>query len=112
MDAHSQVRQALHTDSRSEAIRKAPAIEEQLIAYWEDLLAGNDADAKSRWDTARRLAASKGFVYKPIEDLATGPIEGLLTRLEAISPKGELSLPNVVSAVRDLSRFSPCRVLT
>lgn len=78
---------------------KAPAIEEQFIAYWEDLLAGNDADAKSRWDTARRLAASKGCVYKPIEDLASGPIEDLLARLEVISAKGELSPPNVVSAV-------------
>ena len=36
VDSRSQVRQALHTDSRSEAIRKAPAIEEQFIAYWED----------------------------------------------------------------------------
>ena len=99
VDTRSQVRQALHTDSRSEAIRKAPAIEEQFIAYWEDLLTGNDADAKSRWDTARRLAASKGFIYKPIEDLASGPIEDLLARLEAIAPKGELSSPNVVSAV-------------
>ena len=99
IDKRSQVRQALRTDSRSEAIRKAPAIEEQFIAYWEDLIAGNDADAKSRWDSARRLAASKGFVYKPIEDLASGPIEELLTRLEAVSIKGELAPPNVVPAV-------------
>ncbi|MCK4861941.1 MAG: tyrosine-type recombinase/integrase [Rhodobacteraceae bacterium] len=99
VDSRSQVRQALHTDSRSEAIRKAPAIEEQFIAYWEDLLAGNDADAISRWDTARRLAASKGFVYKPIEELASGPIEDLLARLEEISSKGALSPSNVVSAV-------------
>lgn len=54
MDTRSQVRQALHTGSRSGAIRKAPAIEEQFMAYWEDLFAGNDADAKSRWDMARK----------------------------------------------------------
>ena len=99
VDGRSQVRQALHIDSRSEAIRKAPAIEERFVAYWDNLLAGNDADAKSRWDTARRLAASKGFVYKPIEELASGPIEELLARLEAVSIKGELAPPNITSAV-------------
>lgn len=88
-----------HTDSRSEVIRKAPAIKEQFIADWEDLLTGNDADAKTRWDTARRLAASKGFSYKPIDDLASGPIEELLARLEAVSTKGELAQPNIASAV-------------
>jgi hypothetical protein len=49
VDTRSQVRQALHTDSRAEAIRKAPAIEEQFVAYWEDLIAGNDVGRQRLW---------------------------------------------------------------
>lgn len=75
---------SLKTDSRIEAERKAVRVWEEFEAGWEARLAGHDLDAEKRFDAARRLAEAKGFRYRPMRDIASGPFEEMMRRLEAI----------------------------
>ncbi len=78
----SQVRQALHTDSRAEAIRKAALIENERLAEWESLLAGDHGTAREHYLAAQNHARALGFSYKPIADLASGDLAELLARVK------------------------------
>jgi len=59
--AVGQVRQALHTDSRAEALRKAARVEAERLAQWEALLAGETGAARRHIigvdDTMARIKA-------------------------------------------------------
>ena len=52
----SQVRQALHTDSKAEAQAKAAQIEVARQAEWEALAAGDSGSARAHFEAARKLA--------------------------------------------------------
>lgn len=79
-----QVRQALHTDSRAEAICKAVQVEAERLAEWEALAAGEGTAARAHFAAARQLAAAKGFSYVPIDRLAAGDLDEIKTRLDAL----------------------------
>jgi hypothetical protein len=94
IDPRSQVRVALHTDSREEARRKAPQVEAGLLAYWEALAAGNGDDAAAQYRAARALAAARGFTYRPQADLLIPTaIDDLLARLSALARPGGAVAP-------------------
>ncbi|MCB1468572.1 MAG: tyrosine-type recombinase/integrase [Rhizobiaceae bacterium] len=76
---------SLHTDSVSVAELKAPIAWNELVQAWEAKLRGNDTDAEARFEAARDLAATMGFRYMPIAQVAKLPIEELLGRVEAVS---------------------------
>ncbi|KRS11028.1 integrase [Roseovarius atlanticus] len=75
---------ALHTDSQSEAERKAGPAWEQLVEAWEAKLAGDTQDAEQRFAAARDLAAARGFRYLRAEQVAQLPKSELLERIEAV----------------------------
>lgn len=79
-----QVRQALHTDSRAEALRKAVQVEAERLAEWEAMAAGESTAARTHYAAARKLAATKGFSYIPIDRLAAGDLSEIMARLDAL----------------------------
>lgn len=80
----SQVRQALHTDSRAEAIRKAAKVEAARMAEWNALAVGDRGSARAHYEAARNIAAAYGFSYTPIADLSTGDIAEILARVQVL----------------------------
>lgn len=95
----SQVRQALHTDSRAEAIRKAALIENERLAEWEALLIGDHGSARDHYLAAQNLARALGFSYKPIADLAAGDLSEILARVQSMGTPDTPASPAVVNAL-------------
>lgn len=79
---------SLGTDSEEQAKRRAPEVREQLLAEWAAkagaLAAQSPAD---RYRLAEDLAAARGFSYRTATELASGPIERIVERIEAAGPK-------------------------
>lgn len=90
VDPREFVRVSLHTDSEALARRKAAEVEAAVLARWEALAAGAGADVVDRYDATVRLAAARGFVYRTAAELAAGPLEDLVARLEALAAGGRL----------------------
>jgi hypothetical protein len=105
-DRRTFARTALKTDSRAEAERKASAVEAELFAYWEALAAGRDEDVRRRCEAARQLGEARGFRYIPVEELAVGPLDDIIARLEAIAELHRWGDPAraVVDALTDAQR--------
>lgn len=76
---------SLHTDSMTEADRKAGPAWEQLVAGWEAKLAGDTSDAEQRFEAARELAEARGFRFMRAEKVAELPTDELLARIKAVS---------------------------
>jgi hypothetical protein len=95
----SQMRQALHTDSRSEAIAKAAQIETVRLAEWEALAAGDSGSARDHYLTARKLAETRGFSYRPLADLSTARLADILPRISVLGPATEPASKPVAAAV-------------
>ncbi|HRM73152.1 MAG TPA: tyrosine-type recombinase/integrase [Paracoccus sp. (in: a-proteobacteria)] len=85
VDPRQKVSRALWTDSEREARIKAAAVEAEVLAHWEALAAGHAGDAAAAYDAARRLAKNRGFPYRPVSELAQGPIDDLLRRIEMVA---------------------------
>lgn len=89
----SPIRISLKTDSETEARRRAAVVEARLFAQWEALEAGVSGDDADRFAAAVRVAASRGFPYKTAAELAAGPIDDLVRRLEALVSGATLAPP-------------------
>ena len=84
VDPRQSVVICLHTKDELEAAKKAVAVEKEVQANWDALLAGQSSGATSAWKAALSLAATKGFSYVPAADLAKGPLLDIIDRLEAL----------------------------
>nr|WP_125459070.1 tyrosine-type recombinase/integrase [Oceanicella actignis] len=92
MDPRQKITRCLHTDSRREALARAPAVEAEIMAYWEALAAGRAQDAAARWEAARRLCESRGYEYRPFADLARPEmLAELFARLERLAGPGHVA---------------------
>ena len=85
IDPRQKVTKALWTDSEREARIKAASVEAEYTAYWEGLAAGHAHDAAAAYEAARQLAKARGYPYRPAAELAQGPINDLLTRIEIVA---------------------------
>lgn len=95
-----QVRQALHTDSETEARAKAAQIEAARLAEWECLRAGDTGQARRHYEAARDLAEHRGFSYVPMGTLASGDLSDLLARVLSLADGATLSAsPETAEAV-------------
>lgn len=99
IDGRGLIRIALRTDSKVEATAKAPQVEHEVFAYWEALDAGRDAGAAARYDAAIRLAQIRGFTYRSTDEIATGPLDDLVNRLEALVTGNTLAPRPEIEAV-------------
>ncbi|MEO0762953.1 MAG: tyrosine-type recombinase/integrase, partial [Pseudomonadota bacterium] len=87
----STVKRSLATADENVARMKALAIDAELDAYWEALLAGAKGDAEARRKAIEDLAAARGIAYLPAAELARAPITEIIARLERLESRGELS---------------------
>ncbi|MBD9372132.1 tyrosine-type recombinase/integrase [Rhizobium sp. ARZ01] len=86
LDARTHIKQSLKTKSLKEALDKAQAVHEAAEAFWRALLAGNDNDtAFARYEAAVKLAQSMGFAYRPVDEIATLPLDELERRLAIVA---------------------------
>lgn len=74
----SQVRQALHTDSKAEAQAKAAQVEVAKMAEWEAIAAGDSKSARKHFEAARKLAEARGFQYRTLDALLNAPMNEVL----------------------------------
>lgn len=95
----SQVRQALHTDSRAEAEAKAKQVEAAYLAQWQALAEGDGPCALRHYQNARAIAAAHGFTYRPIADLASGDLSDLVRRLLTLGEGDKINAPEVAAAI-------------
>jgi integrase len=116
---------SLKTDSRQQAVLKAPAVWENLLAGWQALLAGRSDDGAAGLDAARNIAASFGLTYKPMRDVADLLLEELLARVELLQRRdgsinfaaapavlGAIDVPSITvsEALEEYWKLTPDRV--
>ncbi|MEI9407507.1 DUF6538 domain-containing protein [Mesorhizobium salmacidum] len=81
---------SLHTDSETVARQKTPTAWAHMVEAWEARLAGDSADAESRFEAARELARVRGYRYIAADRVAKLPREEFLERVRAVvKPDGE-----------------------
>ena len=111
VDGREYVRASLHTDSERIARAKAAALEADFIAYWEALAAGDASDALARYEAARRLAAARGWPYRPAADLARPEaLADLVARANSLASPSHVAPAAEVAAVLGLVDPPPLRL--
>lgn len=89
-DSRKLIRVALKTDSKRIALRKAVMFNEQMEAYWQDLIETKQLHTNSAFRKTVRIARQMGFTYQPMSAVAKLPIQELTERilvLDDASPK-------------------------
>ncbi|UHC17302.1 hypothetical protein LRS73_05250 [Methylobacterium currus] len=66
------------------AARAAAQMNGELEAYWQGLAGGQSAEAKARYEAARKRAWQLGFSYMPAAEVAAQPLAEILARIEAL----------------------------
>lgn len=75
---------SLKTENRAEAVTKAAAAWERLLAGWEAMLSGDTSQAEAFQEAARNLCAARGFRYLPPAEVAKLPLDQIIARAETI----------------------------
>ena len=88
VDSRTHVWLNLHTDSETDANRKAPEVWDHQIAVWEARLSGESDDKLAKLDAARELASLRGFKFMSATQVADLPVDQFLNRIEAIPDVG------------------------
>lgn len=89
-DRRKVVRVALKTDSKRLALRKAVMFNEQMEAYWQNLITENKAHTNSVFRKTVRIARQMGFIYQPMAVVTKLPEQEIIDRilvLENATPK-------------------------
>lgn len=81
------------------AARVVAKLNADLEAYWRALVAGEGAEARQRYDDARRLARALGFDYATASDLAGRDLGEILRRIEALVRRDIVDSQPEVAAV-------------
>ena len=77
---------SLKTSNGAEAMRVALVVQQGILASLNARLAGSQAEVgNDYYERLRDLALAHGFPYKPASELAAGPLEDILTRIESLS---------------------------
>ncbi len=100
-DTRKFVRIALKTDSRKEALKRAVLANNRLEAFWLTLVAENDTKSPEYYHNVANRARLIGFSYKPVSDIADGPLTEIFTRLAFIEQK--LDKPHVEAVIGGVS---------
>lgn len=83
-DPRKFVRISLKTDSKAHALRKAVIYNEQIEAYWQELISRKEPHDRIRFKKAVRIARLMGFSYQPLSVLSALPIVELVERVLAL----------------------------
>lgn len=77
---------SLKTTDGGEAMRVALTVQQEVLASLNARLAGTqERVGPDYYERVRDLALARGFAYKPAAELAAGPLEDLLGRIESLS---------------------------
>lgn len=96
----TEIWQATGTSDYDEAIEFRISWKRRKLAEWNAMLAGADPpSAKSRYEIAAELTASRGFAYRTAEELATGPLEDLMSRFASLNSSKDAPSSAVTSAL-------------
>ena len=101
-----EINRSLKTRDRVEAEARCANARAALFADWKGRLAGKAADTRAIFDASIELLKGWGMTFSPMDDLLTGPLDELLSRIETIAnvdPKsaaipaalGAIDLPDV-----------------
>lgn len=71
----------------------------ELEAYWLGMQGGKSAEAALRYNTAKARARSPGLVYQTADELAAGPLDEILRRVQLLDDNNALEKESEVSAV-------------
>lgn len=91
-DSRANIRVSLKTDSKALARQRAAVFNEQVEAYWQDLLKNKSPHDNSRFGKTVKMARQMGFAYQPMSVVANLPILELVERLLTLK---DASLPQV-----------------
>ncbi|MBS1585507.1 MAG: tyrosine-type recombinase/integrase [Bacteroidetes bacterium] len=80
-DSRALVRVSLRTTERKEAWKKAVLLNEQVEAYWQDLIKAGVRHENKRFQQTVSLARQMGFNYQPVAQVAALPLQELLERI-------------------------------
>ncbi|WP_340108458.1 DUF6538 domain-containing protein [Pikeienuella sp. HZG-20] len=87
IDPRSEIHRSLRTESEREALARLPAAEAAVLAELDARLAlARGGPSGDVFSAAVALAATRGFTYRSAEDLASGPLDEILARLDALKP--------------------------
>lgn len=85
-----EVWQATGTSNYDDAVEFRVRWKRQMHAQWNALLAGKqNVSAKSRYQLAAELAASRGEIYRTAEEIADMGVEEILGRIERLRANGD-----------------------
>lgn len=80
-----EINRSLKTRDRIEAEAQCSIMRAALFNDWRARRAGKAADTRAIFDTSIELLKGWGLTFSPMDDLLKGPIEELLSRIEAIA---------------------------
>lgn len=85
----SHVWRSLGTDSFEQAERRAIEVREALLGDWAaGKVVGDSTSHADRFRRVADLAAAKGYIYQTSAELADGPIEQVVRRIEVVGETG------------------------
>lgn len=92
------VRQSLKTKSLQLAQERAIKVHDACAGLWSSLIAGAAAETSwQRYDAAVATAKSLGFEYRTATEIAAGPIDELVARVEKAAE--HIDTPQIAAAV-------------
>ena len=80
-----EINRSLKTRDRANAEAKCANARVALFAEWRARRAGKAADTRAIFDTSIELLKGWGLTFSPLDDLLTGPIDDLLSRIELVA---------------------------
>jgi integrase len=109
-DRRKQVRISLKTTNEREAAKRASIYDDFIEKYWRDLVRGDSVDTDlSEYHKTVALAQAHGFAYKDMSEIATGSLDELLARTEAIEGRSVEVSAALLGAVKPLQlKLSGC----
>lgn len=95
-DKRKIIRVALKTDSKRIALRKALMLNDQIEAYWQNLIVSNKVHNDSVFRKTVRIAQLMGFNYQPMSIIAKLPDHELVERVLALENATEKQVEAVL----------------
>lgn len=93
IEARGEIHRSLLTDSEREARIRLPTAVAAILAELDAKLAISGGVGNGDiYSAAVALASSRGLMYRPVADLANGPLEDILSRLDAMKPGDDVSV--------------------
>lgn len=71
----------------------------ELEAYWRGLRDGQSAEARLRYEADQKRARALGLPYQAVGEIAQGPLEDFLKRVQILMDKGDVENERGVAAI-------------